>query len=163
MVSMNSLDRNKSHLVAFSKGTADLLVEHLRGFEEPRWFHRKKINSIPTQGDPTSDYWFCGDRQQPKDFNAYLRSLAPKIEGAWLEEAVINRYLPGNYMPEHVDIAQYRYNMVIALSELGDGVECSGVFHPDVAGSGIIFPARSEPHRVPPVKHERYVAIFLYE
>ncbi len=160
---MNSLARKKQPVVAFSREEADFLIEQIKEFHEDRWFHRTKLNSVPTQGDTTADYYFCGDKQQPKDFNEYLRSLAPKVEGAWLEEAVINRYLPGNYMPEHGDLGKYRYNMVIALNQLGDGVECSGVFHEDVAGEGIIFPSKSEPHRVPPVKHERYVVIFLYE
>jgi len=66
-------------------------------------------------------------------------------------------------MPEHVDIALYRYNMVIALNDCGDGFKAGELFIPDCPGQGFIFPARSEPHSVPPVKHERFVAIFLYE
>lgn len=160
---MNSMVREKSPVVAFSKEECAYLLEQLRAFPEPRWFHRDRINSKPTQGVTAASYDFCGDRQQPKDFNAYLRSLAPTIEGAWLAEACINRYLVGGGMPEHVDIARYRYNMVVALNERGDGVINSGVFHEDVAGEGFIYPARSEPHSVPAVKHERYVVIYLYE
>ncbi|MOA69051.1 hypothetical protein D3C78_1970140 [compost metagenome] len=66
-------------------------------------------------------------------------------------------------MPEHIDIALYRHNMVVALNDQGDGVECSGEFFPDVPGRATIFPARSEPHAVPPVKHLRFVLLCLYE
>lgn len=160
---MNSMAREKTLVDAFSPDECHYLLQELRAFDRARWFHRTKINSRPTQGSTEADYYFCGDRQQPKEFNEYLHSLAPKIEGAWLAEACVNWYPVGSHMPEHVDIARYRYNMVVALNDEGDGVECSGIFVPDVPGRGIIFPARSEPHRVPPVKHERFVIIYLYE
>jgi len=148
---------------AFSKEECAYLIQEIEAFEAPRWFHRDKINSIPTKGSNITDYYFCGDRQQPKAFNEYLRSLAPKIKGTWLGEAVINRYDVGGHMPEHIDHAQYRFNMVIPLCDNGDGLYCGETFHEDDAGNGVIFPARSEPHSVPPVKHRRYVVIFLYE
>lgn len=160
---MNSMARDRQAVVAFSASKAAELVQALRAMPASRWFHRTQINSRPTQGSRDCDYHFLGDRQQPKDFNKALRQLAPHIEGAWLGEACINRYDVGGYMPEHVDIAMYRYNMVIALSDLGDGFKAGELFIPDQPGQGFIFPARSEPHSVPPVKHERFVAIFLYE
>jgi hypothetical protein len=88
--------------------------------------------------------------------------LAPVIPGTFLEEVCVNWYEPGEGMPEHIDLAQYRHNVVIALHELGDGVEVSGVFYPDIAGRAVCFPRKSEPHGVPPCKYKRYVLIYLY-
>jgi len=99
----------------------------------------------------------------PKELREILWGLAPKIEGCPLAEVCANRYEPGNGMPEHVDRAYYRHNMVIALNNDGDGIEISGVFHPDQPGKGVVFPMRSEPHAVPPVATRRYVLIFLYD
>lgn len=147
----------------FSEAVCDELIAWIKTFELPRWFYRGEINSRPTQGTKEAHYWFCGDRQQPKDFNQYLRSLAPEIPGVTLAEACINWYQVGSYMPEHIDVCHYMVNMVVNLNDAGDGVEVAGVFHPDVKGRGVVFPAFSPPHRVPPVKNERYVIIYLYE
>lgn len=130
--------------------------------EQARWYLRERINSLPTQGDRTSRYYFCGNRQQPQALNEYLRAIAPVIEGARLEEACINRYDVGDYMPEHVDSQPYRYNMVVHLCESGDGIEIEGQFHEDRAGRGVIFAARSVPHAVPPVRQQRYCIVYLY-
>lgn len=96
-------------------------------------------------------------------FKKFLVNLAPKIHLTWLGEVVINKYEPGEGMPEHIDQAIYRYNMVVALNDHGDGLLINGKFHQDNPGHGIIFPMRSDPHEVPPVKTRRYVLIFLYE
>lgn len=147
----------------FSKEVCDYLLQEISEIHEARWFHRDKINSIPTAGTVDSNYDFLGDRQQPKEFNTYLRSLAPKLEGFTLAEACVNRYLPGGGMPEHIDQARYFFNVVIPLCDNGDGIIIEGTFYPDIPGQGVIFPARSAPHSVPAVKHLRYVVIFLYE
>jgi hypothetical protein len=128
-----------------------------------QWYHRLKINSKPTKGDPTADYWFMGDRQMPKELRDHLLALAPTIDGAKPEEICLNRYEVGNGMPEHVDIAMYRYNMVIHLSDHGDGLLVGDVFYVDKPGQGVIMPFKSPPHEVPPVKHRRYTLIYLYE
>jgi hypothetical protein len=140
---------------------ADLLPV-LDSVPDAYWTHRTKINSIPTQGTTEADYRFMGHNQFPKALRAMLFKTAPQIAGALLEEICINRYDEGNFMPEHVDVAFYRYNLVVALNEHGDGVVIDGVFHPDQPGQGVVFPIRSEPHSVPPVKHKRYVLIYLY-
>jgi hypothetical protein len=99
----------------------------------------------------------------PKDLRDHLFALAPTIDGEKPAEACINRYEIGNGMPEHVDIAMYRHNMVIPLSNNGDGLLVSGKFYVDVPGSGLIMPFKSPPHEVPPVTHRRYTLIYLYE
>lgn len=152
----------QSQAVAFSKEVALSIVTALGGIEDARWFKRSKINSMPTSGDPTSSYWFLGDRQQPTEFNRLLRSVAPVIPGVKLEEAIINRYLPGDYMPEHVDRSVYFVNVVVALTDTGDGLTREGVFLVDEPGVAHLFAAKSVPHAVPPVSHLRYTLIYLY-
>ena len=153
----------KLSVVQFSKEVCDDLKKRLAEMHEARWYHRAKINSRPTKGTNVASYDFLGDRQQPKDFNALLRSLAPKFPGFFLTEAIINRYKPGDYMPEHLDVQTYRKNLVIPLCEDGDGIEIEDVFYPDVLGEGVCFVDNGFRHAVPQVKSLRYVAIFLYE
>lgn len=148
---------------AFSEAECEELLCRLAGFHPARWFHRPKVNSLPTGGDPTSDYFFCGNRQQDREFSEYLKSLAPVIEGATLSEWCVNRYDVGGYMPEHFDHDRHRYNMTIPLCGSGDGVTIDGVFREDVPGQGIVFRGVGLPHEVKPVKHQRYVIIYLYE
>lgn len=146
----------------FSESDCSTLLDQIRNFEAARWFHRSKINSKPVNNDGTSDYYFCGDRQQPREFRSLLWSLAPKIDTCILEEACVNWYPVNGYMPSHQDISLYRYNIVVPLQALGDGVIVNDVFHTDVVGRGLVFPAKSAPHSVPPVKQDRYCLIFLY-
>lgn len=160
---MKRLAQDLLPVVAFSAPVANEVVEYVEELPDTRWFHRLKINSKPTKGDPTADYWFLGDRQMPKDLRDHLFALAPTIDGEKPAEACINRYEIGNGMPEHVDIAMYRHNMVIPLSNNGDGLLVSGKFYVDVPGSGLIMPFKSPPHEVPPVTHRRYTLIYLYE
>lgn len=149
-------------MVAFSKETAEAIVSVLETLPDAYWYHRLKINSIPTNGTSESDYWFMGHNQMPGELREALWDLAPSIPKSILEEVCINRYEVGFGMPEHIDLAVYQYNMVVALSDNGDGVNIMGEFHVDQPGKGICFPRKSDPHEVPPVKHKRYVIIFLY-
>ncbi len=149
--------------VLYSKEFCDSIVKDIEQFHPVRWLNRKKINSIPTKGDPTCDYLFAGHGSFPQEFKEALFKVAPVIEGYQCLEICINRYDPGMYMPEHVDVDYYKYNMVVNLTEMGDGIEVKGNFIEDVAGMATIFPRRSCPHAVPVVKHQRYILIFLYE
>jgi hypothetical protein len=160
---MKSTGLSKFPVAQFSEAVADELKKQLAAMHEARWFHRVKINSRPTTQGIVASYDFLGDRQQTKEFNALLVSLAPVYPGLELAQAIINRYKPGDYMPEHIDIQFFRKNVVIPLQSDGDGVEIEGVFYPDVLGEGVCFCEQSVPHAVPPVKQLRYVAIFLYE
>lgn len=160
---MKRLAQEVLPVVAFSAQTANELIECLEELPETRWFHRLKINSKPTKGDSTADYWFLGDRQQPKELRDHLFALAPTIDGEKPAEACVNRYEIGTGMPEHIDIAMYRHNMVIPLSDHGDGLLVEGKFYVDVPGSGLIMPFKSPPHEVPPVTKRRYTLIYLYE
>lgn len=160
---MKTLAQELLSVVAFSAPSAAEIIEYLEELPEARWFHRLKINSKPTKGDPTADYWFLGNHQMPKELSDHLFALAPTIDGQKPEEACINKYEIGCGMPEHVDIAMYRHNMVIPLSDHGDGLLVGDKFYVDVPGAGLIMPFKSPPHEVPPVTHRRYTLIYLYE
>ena len=160
---MKPTAHEKLRVAVFSKETCEAILAQLVGMEEPRWFHRTRTYGLPTEGVLTASYSFLGDRQQPKAFNRFLRELAPEYPGLTLQEACINRYQPGDYIPEHVDVHMFRKNLVIALCEQGDGIEIEKIFYPDVQGEGVAFGVRSVPHKVPPVKHLRYVVIYLYD
>lgn len=147
----------------FSKETCDLIVEHLKKQPSPRWFHRAKINSLPTvPGNVQSDYYFMGNGQMSVEDEKFFMTIAPTVNGIRPTEVAFNMYKPGNYMPEHIDRDLYRYNMVIQLCDKGDGIEIEGTFYEDVPGKAIIFGVSSIPHAVPPTKHLRYVMICLY-
>ncbi|MGG4591679.1 hypothetical protein ACLPJK_25830 [Pseudomonas aeruginosa] len=156
----------------FSKAQCEELLNHVQAFEPGRWHRRLKINSLPTTevgrtdhffAGTQADYYFCGDANQPPEFNALFRAMAPVIEGHFLTEAIINRYEIGQGMAEHVDRALYRVNLVIPLVECGDGLFVEDVWYEDIAGAGVYFKSNSPRHYVPPVKSQRFLAIYLYE
>lgn len=160
---MKKLAQELLPVVAFSADIAKQIVDYLEVLPSGYWFHRLKINSIPTKGTTDADYWFMGDGQMPKDLKECLRTLAPMIDGYGPTEICLNRYEVGNGMPEHIDRAFYRYNMVIPLSDYGDGLFVEDQWYVDKPGSGLIMPIKSPPHHVPPVKHKRYTLIYLYD
>lgn len=147
----------------FSADIAKGIVDFLETLNPLYWFHRTKINSRPTKGVTEADYYFMGDRQQPPELRDYLTKLAPTIDGFKPTEICINKYEVGSGMPEHIDAAMYSHNMVIALSDHGDGITIAGEFYRDVPGKGWIMPISSPPHEVTPVKFKRYTLIYLYD
>lgn len=160
---MSGLAQETLPVDVFSSPVAEALIEGIEQLDIKWWFHRLKINSIPTKGDRKADYYFMGDRQMPKDLRATLEHLAPIIDKWKPAEICLNRYEVGNGMPEHIDLAKYRHNMVIPLSNHGDGLQIGETFYVDNPGKGLILPFKSPPHEVPPVKHRRYTLIYLYE
>lgn len=147
----------------YSKEFCELVRDYVNTLPAGRWAHRLKINSLPTAGTEECDYWFLGDKQQPKEFSDFLFGMAPLVDGAKPVEAIINRYEVGGGMAEHIDIAVYRTNLVVMLSNNDDGIIVEDVFYKDDPGKAIIFPFKSPPHSVPPVKKQRFVLIYLYE
>lgn len=160
---MKQLGQELLQVEVFSAEVCKTIVEYVKALPEARWYFRNKINSLPTKGSAQCSYWFLGDRQQPKELSEYLFNIAPRIDGIVPTEACINMYREGDYMPEHIDAALYRYNMVVQLSESGDGVVIGDTFIEDTIGNATIFPAFSGPHHVPPVRALRFVLIYLYE
>ena len=148
----------------FSPEVCEGIVEYLRKQPLPRWFHRNQINSVPVKrGDFDADYYFMGDRQMAAEDAEFFLSISPLIDGEAPAEIGFNMYKPGNFMPEHIDRALYRYTMVIQLCDNGDGIEIEGKFYEDTPGSAVIFEANSLPHAVPRTKHLRFVMLCLYK
>lgn len=160
---MNTLAQDLLPVDAFSAQIAKELVDYIDPLAITWWFHRDKINSIPTKGTVEADYYFMGDRQMPKELKVALTKIAPIIDGWKPTEICLNRYEIGSGMPEHIDKAMYRHNMVLPLCDHGDGLLVGDKFYVDRPGSGMIMPFKSPPHEVPPVKHRRYTLIYLYE
>ncbi|ABY63051.1 DNA endonuclease [Pseudomonas phage 201phi2-1] len=160
---MKKLEQKLLPVVAFGPDDAKQIIEYVETLDPSYWFHRLKINSIPTKGTNKANYWFMGDGQMPKALKEYLNELAPTIDGFKPAEICLNRYEVGNGMPEHIDQAFYRYNMVIPLSNHGDGLFVEDEWYVDRPGSGLIMPIKSPPHHVPDVKHRRYTLIYLYD
>lgn len=160
---MNGLAQDLLPVDAFSAQIAEILVEGIDQLAIGWWAHRRKINSIPTAGTSVADYFFMGDKQMPKELKEALFELAPVIDGWKPKEACLNRYEIGTGMPQHIDLASYRHNMVIPLCDYGDGLLVGDKFYVDNPGKGCIMPFKSPPHEVPPVKHRRYTLIYLYE
>ncbi len=141
----------------------DEVVRYVKTLKEQYFRMRTMLHSIPTDGTKECLYGFLGDVQQPREFNRFLKAIAPTIDGIKPTEHIINRYDPGMYLPGHIDSDIYRANMVVNLVEEGDGIEIEGVFYEDVKGHCKMFPTNSAPHSVPPVKKQRYIIIYLYE
>lgn len=160
---MKNLAQEPLPVVAFSADIAKNIITYIETLSELYWFHRFKINSIPTKGTSEADYWFMGDGQMPREFKTFLEKIAPRIDGFGPAEIVINRYEVGNGMAEHIDQAFYRYNMVLPLCDHGDGLLMGDKFYVDNPGSGIVLPMKSPPHEVPPVTKRRYTLIYLYD
>lgn len=160
---MKQLAQELLRVDVFSPEVCKSIVEYVETLPETRWYFRGKINSLPTTQGVKASYWFLGDKQQPKELSDYLFKIAPRIDGQAPVEACINRYHVGDYMPEHIDIALFRHNMVVQLTDTGDGLLLGDEFVKDVPGKATIFPANSGPHSVPPVKALRYILIYLYE
>jgi hypothetical protein len=103
------------------------------------------------------------NRALGKDYLAHLKSLAQEIEGCTLSEVVINRYDPGDYIPDHYDRSIYAFNQVIHLEDSDEeGIIIDGEWHPQRAGQSVVFKGAGKLHSVPPVKNTRYTLIYLF-
>ena len=92
-----------------------------------------------------------------------LKSMAPEFEGSTLAEVVVNKYEPGDFLPEHFDKTSYTHNVLINLQSSEDGIQIEDTHYPDEEGRAIIFNKLGVRHSVPPVKNLRYTLMYLYE
>ena len=137
----------------------------VQSIEEPRWRRRDYLEPGRAINGSTCSYDFCGQAQMSRDCRNILKEYAPKFENYVLAEIAINRYRIGDYIGTHKDRDYYRRNLVIALQELGDGllIEDTNEFIQDVEGQGVLIEGVGPAHSVPPVKHQRYCLVYLYE
>lgn len=80
-----------------------------------------------------------------------------------LRELVINKYYPGNYIPLHRDRHIYRTFVLAPIQSNGDGVVIEDIFFEDNKGLGLLFDGTGHKHEVFPVRHKRYIVLYLYE
>jgi hypothetical protein len=149
----------------FDKQTAIKLKKIVESIDNIRWTSRTSLSAGRAIDNSTCRYDFCGHAQMPPTVKETFKELAPTFKDFKLAEIAINRYKPGDYLGKHKDRHYYRRNLVISLQEDGDGllVDDTNQFVKDVAGQGVLFEGIGPSHSVPPVAHDRYTLIYLYE
>lgn len=149
----------------FDKNTANIILQLIKKLESARYIKRNILPVGRGIDGSSCNYNFCGEMSMPKDLRKYLREIAPTYKDALLGEVAINKYDVGDFIGKHKDRDLYRYNLTIALQELGDGlyVDDYESFIEDIAGQGVLFEGVGPAHSVPKVKYERYCLIYLYE
>jgi len=130
-----------------------------------RWVKRTEMQAHRSAVPGAECKYSCALNQTlGKEYFAHLSSLAPEIEGCSLAEVVVNRYEPGDFIPEHLDRTVYPYNLMIHLEDSDeDGLMIEDTFYPLREGRMTVFKGAGLLHSVPPVKNERYTLIYLYE
>lgn len=126
------------------------------------WTTRSQLAPGRGYAGETCHYSWSGPKSLPAEFYASLVDIAPKFDGLDLYEACVNKYMPGDYIGRHRDRDGCVLNVTVPLQTGGDGVIVDEVFYQDQVGSGNLLYQTGPAHSVPPVKHERYVLIFLY-
>lgn len=137
------------------------VLELVKQIPEHFWYQRKSLQVGRGMDGATCDYGWITQRSMPKHLSDEMIRLAPKVDGLELDDWVINRYMPGQYMGRHRDRDPIPYNAVIPLQSLGDGIKIEDTFYPDEVGVGAVFFGPTPVHEVPPVVNERYVLVYL--
>ena len=160
---MSSLDLVKLFPKLFQPHLCDELVEEIKQLHPARWVKRTEMQAGRGIDRLDCSYSCVLNAGFGKEYRKRLEQLAPEIEGAKLAEIVVNRYDPGDYIPEHRDRTLYLYNLLIHLQDSEDGIKIEDTFYPDEIGRAVIFKGVGTVHSVPPVKNTRYTLIYLYE
>ena len=160
---MSSLDLVKLFPKLFQPHLCDELVEEIKQLHPARWVKRTEMQAGRGIDRLDCSYSCVLNAGFGKEHRKRLEQLAPEIEGAKLAEIVVNRYDPGDYIPEHRDRTLYLYNLLIHLQDSEDGIKIEDTFYPDEIGRAVIFKGVGTVHSVPPVKNTRYTLIYLYE
>lgn len=147
----------------FQTHLCNSIFEEIKELHPARWVKRTQLQVGRGVNSLDCRYSCVLNAGFGKDYLKRLSDIAPQIEGARLAEVVVNRYEPGDYIPEHWDRTLYLYNMLINLQTGTDGIVIDNVFYPDEIGRAIIFKGAGTAHSVPPVKQTRYTLIYLYE
>lgn len=139
-------------------------LEEIQSLHPARFVKRDKMDYVrATSNDLDCSYNVALNETLGKVALEKLKSLAPEFEGSTLAEVVVNKYEPGDFMPEHIDKTTYTYNVLINLQSSEDGIQIEDTHYPDEEGRAIIFNKLGVKHSVPPVKNLRYTLMYLYE
>lgn len=153
----------------FSPEFCGALVSEIEKLESRRFVDRSKGTTLYRTIDQTeAKYRSVVNLDIPRPLREALIAAAPKV-GSFLEEIIINWYEPGDFIPKHIDGHQYTSFCVVPLVENGDGFSAyfdgpSGeeTFFEDIVGTGILVSGNKLLHEVKPVKHKRYIVLYLY-
>lgn len=145
------------------------IVDAFDAFENKRFTDRSDGTTLYRTVDRTkAKYRSMLNLDIPKVIREKLIQAAPKC-GNFLEEVIVNKYDPGDYIPKHLDSHQYTKFCVVPLVESGDGFSAyydgpngDESFYEDVLGTGILVTGNKLVHEVKPVKHKRYIVLYLY-
>ena len=160
---MSTLDLVKLNHKLFQPHLCNELVEEIKQLHPARWVKRNTMQVGRGIDRLDCSYSCVLNAGFGKEYLKRLTELAPEIEGAKLAEVVVNRYDPGDYIPEHRDRTLYLYNLLIHLQDGEDGIKIEDTFYPDEIGRAVIFKGVGTVHSVPTVKNTRYTLIYLYE
>lgn len=153
----------------FTQEFCDEIVGAFDQFENKRFTDRSGGTTLYRTVDRVpAKYRSMVNLDIPKALREKLILAAPKC-GSFLEEVIVNKYEPGDYIPKHIDSHHYPKFCVVPLVENGDGFSAyfdgadgDETFYEDVLGTGIVVSGNKLVHEVKPVKHKRYIVLYLY-
>lgn len=146
----------------FSQDQCDWLSAELNKLDDAYWVVRTSLHSQRAIGETNCHYKSCLNMSIPKHIRDFLKENSP-LKEEQLCELVFNKYLPGDWIPLHLDRHFYRQFVLVPLQSSGDKVVVESQDFVDVAGLGLVFNGVSLKHEVPPVQNNRYTLMFLYE
>lgn len=145
---------------------------HLFEHEPSRFIDRsRKFVNVGVEGD-VGRYYSVRHDACPTFMLGELARLAPRLEGHELDQAYINVYPSGYFIPAHRDVTSEGHLAMVIVplqSHPSQGVTwyedstLSKSHHiVDEIGQALIFPSLATIHAVPPVSDLRLSIVFLY-
>jgi len=161
---MNLSDHVSLHQMFWPSQKCKEALEEIQKLHPARFVKRNKMEYVRATGeDLECSYSVALNETLGKVALEKLKSMAPEFEGSTLAEVVVNKYEPGDFLPEHFDKTSYTHNVLINLQTSEDGIKIEDTHYPDEEGRAVIFKKIGLRHSVPPVKNLRYTLIYLYE
>jgi len=161
---MNLSDHASLHQMFWPSQKCKEALEEIHKLHPARFVKKQKMDYVRAIGDNLEcSYSIALNETLGKVALEKLKSMAPEFEGSTLAEVVVNKYEPGDYLPQHTDKTSYTYNVLINLQTSEDGIQIEDTHYPDEEGRAVIFKKLGVRHSVPPVKNLRYTLIYLYE
>lgn len=138
------------------------LTSELDGLGDDYWQLRTEMHRRRAIASVECNYRVCGNERLPPHIYQFLIDRSP-CPTETIGEVVVNKYAIGDWIPEHRDRHPYRQFVVVPLQSKGDGLFVEDKWFEDTAGMGLLFEGISHRHSVPPLKHARYVVVYIYE
>lgn len=153
----------------FTSEFCEEIVAAFDTFDNGRYNDRSEGTTLYRTVDRSkAKYRSMNNLDIPRTLREKLIKAAPNC-GSFLEEVIVNKYEPGDYIPKHIDSHMYMTFCVVPLVESGDGFSAyfegadgEETFYEDVIGTGIVVTGNKLVHAVRPVKQKRYIVLYLY-